>query len=152
MTRLNPREPLEVDLEIEKTDRSMCRETIRRGKWPIGFEVSDNEIEGGSSAVTKIVDELPCDTRVDKDPPHEPEVMAKNRTIRQLAEAIDEQQSLCVAYLTNRRCVIWIEVKFDTLIATFHGLQNKNLHKHLNKFHTICLNFVLSFFLNPTSK
>ncbi|GMJ04675.1 hypothetical protein HRI_004136700 [Hibiscus trionum] len=62
----------------------------------------------------------------------------ENQTIRQLNEAPDGQQPMCITF-PNGETPFVLKTGLIHLLPTFHGLPTENPHKHLKEFHMVCL-------------
>ncbi|PIN20442.1 hypothetical protein CDL12_06873 [Handroanthus impetiginosus] len=112
---------LQFDPEIEKTARRLRKGTKLQ-----------NEQEKSSSSVSK----TDFDPTESSDSEQE-EVMANERTLRELATPDLTQQPLCIEYPQ-------LDVPFELksglihLLPTFRGLENEDPHKHLKELHVVC--------------
>ena len=70
----------------------------------------------------------------------EDEVMARNRTLKELAAPDLNQQPLCIMFPTLDATTTF-ELKYGLihLLPTFHGLASEDPHKHLKELHVVCM-------------
>ena len=122
MPRSSHTSELQYDLEMEKTARRLKKETkqwVKPSSSSLGLKLAFDLVE--SSIVSE----------------EEIEVMANERTLRELATPDLNQQPLCITYPT-------LEIPFELksglihLLPSFRGLAGEDPHKHLKEFHVVC--------------
>ncbi|XP_039051554.1 uncharacterized protein LOC120192961 [Hibiscus syriacus] len=115
---------LQYDPEIEKTARKLRKETNLRSRQD-SFSSSPE-----SKSALNLVDSS-SDSEI------EGTMANEERTLRELAAPNMNQQPLDIDYPTLE---VAFELKYGLihLLLTFHGLENKDPHKHLKEFHAIC--------------
>ncbi|PIN19322.1 hypothetical protein CDL12_08003 [Handroanthus impetiginosus] len=112
---------LKFDPEIEKTARRLRKETKLQNEQEQSSS-SDSETDFGPTESSDSEQE---------------EVMANERTLRELAAPDLTQQPLCIEYPQ-------LDVPFELkswlihLLPTFRGLKNEDPHKHLKELHVVC--------------
>ena len=65
------------------------------------------------------------------------EVMAENRTLKELAAPNLNQQPLCIEF-PNLEAAFELKSGLIHLLPKFHGLAGEDPHKHLKEFHVVC--------------
>ena len=118
VTRFSNQGDLQYDPEIERTLHRLRREARRNSEE----------------------DDLALDSLFASDSDLEKEeVMAGNRTLKELAAPDLNQQPLCITF-PNLEATTTFELKSGLihLLPTFHGLAGEDPHKHLKEFHVVC--------------
>ncbi|XP_068636081.1 uncharacterized protein [Aristolochia californica] len=113
---------LQFDPEIERTLRKLRRESQRNSE--------ENN--------------LPLDSPFDSESYlEEEEVMARNRTLKELATLDLNQQPLCIMFPTlDATSTFELKSGLIHLLPTFHGLAGEDPHKHLKEFHVVCTSMI----------
>ena len=69
----------------------------------------------------------------------EEDIMAGNRTLKELATPDLNQQPLCITFPTlDANITFELKSGLIHLLPTFHGLAGEDPHKHLKEFHVVC--------------
>ena len=69
----------------------------------------------------------------------EDEVMAENKTLKELAALDLNQQPLCITFSSlDATTTFELKSRLIHLLPTFHGLAGEDPHKHLKVSHEIC--------------
>jgi len=118
VTRSSNQGDLQYDPEIERTLHRLRREARRNS------EEDDLALDSLFAS----------DSELEKE-----EVMAGNRTLKELAAPDLNQQPLCITF-PNLEATTTFELKSGLihLLPTFHGLAGEDPHKHLKEFHVVC--------------
>ncbi|XP_068666492.1 uncharacterized protein [Aristolochia californica] len=118
VSRSSNQSDLQFDPEIERTLRRLRRESQRN------YEEKN----------------LPLDSPFDRESYlEEEEVMAGNRTLKELATPDLNQQPLCIMFPTlDATTTFELKSGLIHLLPTFHGLAGEDPHKHLKEFHVVC--------------
>jgi hypothetical protein len=109
---------LRCDIEIERTLHRLRRK-IRRNS-------EENDLTFDSL--------LASDSDLEEE-----EIMAGNRTLKELAAPDLNQQPLCITFpILDPATTFELKSGLIHLLPTFHGLVGEDPHKHLKEFHVVC--------------
>ncbi|XP_038978588.1 uncharacterized protein LOC120108942, partial [Phoenix dactylifera] len=117
VTRSSNQGDLQCDPEIERTLCRLRREARRNS------EVNDLALDSLFASNSDLEEE---------------EVMAENRTLKELAAPDLNQQPLCITFPTLDATTFELKSGLIHLLPTFHGLTGEDPHKHLKEFHVVC--------------
>lgn len=118
ITRFNHEEPLLYDPEIEKTTKSLRKQSKQRKQ----MQPQDPRTEGDSETPkTKVASKS----------------MAQECTMRELASPPTNQQPLYITCL-NLDIPFKLKSSLIHLFPKFKGLENENPHKRLKEFYVVC--------------
>jgi hypothetical protein len=118
VTRSSNQGDFQCDPEIERTLCRLRRETLRNSEEN---DLALDFLFASNSDLEK------------------KEIMAGNRTLKELAAPDLNQQPLCITFPTLEATTTF-ELKSGLihLLPTFHGLTGEDPHKHLNELHVVC--------------
>jgi hypothetical protein len=118
ITRSSNQGDFQYNLEIERSLRRLRREARRNS------EGNDLALDFLFNSDSDLKDE---------------EIMAGNRTLKELAAHDLNQQPLCITFPTLE-ATITFELKSGLihLLPTFYGLIGEDPHKHLKELHVVC--------------
>nr|XP_027109063.1 uncharacterized protein LOC113728909 [Coffea arabica] len=120
---------LEFDPEIEKTARRLTKEAKLQKQQASAAQPSglEQNLDLSDSSVD-----------LEANLPGPNEIMAAQRTLRELATLNVNQQPLCITYPNIEEA---FELKFGLihLLPTFCSIAGEGPHKHLKEFHVVCL-------------
>ena len=120
MTRSNPGSLHPLDPEIDRTFHK--RERLHR----------NSSIHIDSPSSTDFVHSTDIDSES-----FNIEIMANNRTLKELAAPDVNYQTLCIQY-HDAEVPFVLKTGLIHLLARFHGLAGEDPHKHLKEFHIVC--------------
>jgi hypothetical protein len=118
VTRSSNQGDFQCDPEIERTLCRLRRETLRNSEEN---DLALDFLFASNSDLEK------------------KEIMAGNRTLKELAAPDLNQQPLCITFPTLKATTTF-ELKYGLihLLPTFHGLTGEGPHKHLKELHVVC--------------
>ncbi|XP_057505523.1 uncharacterized protein LOC130788837 [Actinidia eriantha] len=118
VTRSSNQGDFQCDPEIERTFRRLRREARRNSKK-------------NSPALDSL---FASETNLEEE-----EVMAGNRTLKELAAPDLNQQPLCITFpILDATTTFELKSGLIHLLPTFHGLAGEDPHKHLKELHVVC--------------
>jgi hypothetical protein len=118
VTRSSNQGDFKFDPEIERTLRRLRREARRNS------EENDLALDSLFASDSDL---------------EEKEVMAGNRTLKELAAPDLNQQPLCITFPTlDAATTFELKSGLIHLLPTFHGLAGEDPHKHLKELHVVC--------------